>query len=324
MSQSLSRRAGEQTRARIVSYPVLSVPQTDSTASGEQFAKLGQVRLCYETFGDPEAPPLLLVMGLASQMLVWEEDFCELLAGRGFWVIRYDNRDVGRSTILREAPVPKRWQLALRDPKGAPYSLDQMADDAAGLLDHLQVPAAHVVGASMGGMVAQALTIRHPDRVLSLVSIMSTTGARRVGRPRPQLALRMLRRVGRDRDGYIRDHLQTYREIGSPAYSFDEVARRELAGRMFDRGIHPAGSARQMAAIVTAADRTDQLRQVNVPTTVIHGAADPLVNVSGGRATAEAIPDARLVILPGMGHDLPRDLWPQIADTIVANTERSR
>jgi pimeloyl-ACP methyl ester carboxylesterase len=256
-------------------------------------------------------------------MLVWEEDFCELLAGRGFWVIRYDNRDVGRSTILREAPVPKRWQLAVKDPKGAPYSLDQMADDGAGLLDHLEIPAAHVVGASMGGMIAQALTIRHPDRVLSLVSIMSTTGARRVGRPRPRLALRMLRRVARDRDGYIRDHLQTYREIGSPAYGFDEAARRELAGRMFDRGIHPAGSARQIAAIVTAADRTEQLRGLRVPTTVIHGAADPLVNVSGGRATAEAVPDARLVVLPGMGHDLPRQLWPQIVDEIVANTERA-
>jgi pimeloyl-ACP methyl ester carboxylesterase len=300
----------------------LSVPRTDTTASGERFAELGQIRLCYETFGDPQAPPLLLVMGLASQMLVWEEDFCELLAGRGLRVIRYDNRDVGRSTILRDAPVPRRWQLALRDPKGAPYSLEQMADDAAGLLDHLQIPAAHVVGASMGGMIAQALTISHPKRVLSLVSIMSSTGARRVGRPHPRLALRMLRRVARDREGYIADHLQTYREIGSPAYSFNESARRELAGRMFDRGIHPAGSARQIAAIVTAPDRTEQLRRVGVPTTVIHGDADPLVNVSGGRATAAAIPGARLVIVPGMGHDLPRDLWPQIADAIVANTER--
>ncbi|HET9720422.1 MAG TPA: alpha/beta fold hydrolase, partial [Solirubrobacteraceae bacterium] len=161
----------------------MSASQTGSTASGEQFAKLGPIRLCYESFGAPGAPPLLLVMGLASQMLVWEEDFCELLASRGFRVIRYDNRDVGRSTILREAPVPKRWQLALRDPKGAPYSLEEMADDAAGLLDHLQISAAHVVGASMGGMIAQAVAIRHPDRVLSLVSIMSTTGSRRVGRP---------------------------------------------------------------------------------------------------------------------------------------------
>lgn len=294
-------------------------PQTRSTASGEQFARLGQVKLCYETFGDPDAPPLLLVMGLASQMLVWETDFCELLAGRGFRVIRFDNRDVGRSTILREAPVPKRWQLALRDPKGAAYTLEQMADDAAELLDSLEIPAAHVVGASMGGMIAQLLAIRHPDRVLSLVSIMATTGNRRVGRPRPRLALRMLRRMARDRDGYIRDHLQTYREIGSSAFGFDESARRELAGLMFDRGIHPAGSARQMAAIVTTGDRTESLRGLRVPTTVIHGDADPLVNVSGGRATAAAVPDAKLVIMPGMGHDLPRQLWPEIVNAIAEN-----
>ena len=279
--------------------------------------------LCYETFGSPDAPPLLLVMGLASQMLVWEEDFCEQLASRGFWVIRFDNRDVGRSTVLREAPVPKRWQLALRDPKGAAYTLDQMADDAAGLLDHLEIPAAHIVGASMGGMIAQALAIRHPDRVLSLVSIMSTTGNRRVGRPRPRLALRMLSRVARDRDGYIADHLQTYREIGSPDYGFDEAARRRLAARMFDRGIHRAGSARQIAAIVTADDRTGGLRRLDTPTTVIHGAADPLVHVSGGRATAAAIRDSRLMVVPGMGHDLPRQLWPQILDAITENSERA-
>lgn len=301
----------------------MTAPQTRSTASGEQFAQLGQLKLCYETFGDPGAPALLLVMGLASQMLVWETDFCELVAARGFRVIRFDNRDVGHSTILREAPVPKRWQLALRDPKGAPYTLEQMADDAAGLLDFLEIPAAHVVGASMGGMIAQALAVRHPDRVLSLVSIMSTTGNRRVGRPRPRLALRMLRPAARDRDGYIRDHLQTYREIGSPEFGFDADRRRELAGLMFDRGIHPAGSARQMAAIVTAGDRTESLRGLRIPTTVIHGDADPLVNQSGGRATAAAIPDARLVIMPGMGHDLPRQLWPEIVDAIAENAART-
>jgi pimeloyl-ACP methyl ester carboxylesterase len=301
----------------------LTTSHLRSESSGEQFARLGDVRLCYETFGDRGAPPLLLVMGLGSQMLLWEDEFCELLARRGFWVIRYDNRDVGRSTVLRDAPVPKRWQLALRDPKGAAYTLEAMADDAAGLLEHLQLPAAHVVGASMGGMIAQALTIRHPDRVLSLVSIMSTTGNRRVGRPRPRLALRMLKRVARDREGYIQDHLSTYREIGSRTLGFDEAARRELAGRMFDRGIHPAGSARQIAAIVTAQDRTSELAKISVPTTVIHGDADPLVDVSGGRATAQAIPDARLVIVPQMGHDLPRQLWPQIVEAIAENTKRA-
>jgi pimeloyl-ACP methyl ester carboxylesterase len=194
-----------------------------------------------------------------------------------------------------------------------------MAADAVGLLDHLGIGAAHVVGASLGGMIAQLIASSHPDRVLSLVSIMSTTGNRRVGHPNRRVALWMLRKPRVDRDGYIEDHIATYRAIGSQGFDFDEDDQRERAGRCFDRGIHPAGSARQMAAIMAAPDRTPLLGQVRVPTTVIHGDADLLVNVSGGRATAEAIPGARLVILPGMGHDLPRELWPQIIDAIVQN-----
>jgi pimeloyl-ACP methyl ester carboxylesterase len=294
-----------------------------STASGERFARVGNLQLCYETFGSDGAPPLLLVMGLASQMLLWDDRFCEELAARGFRVIRFDNRDVGRSTILRDARVPARWQLALRHSAGAAYTLEAMADDAAGLLDHLEIDAAHMVGASMGGMIAQLIAIRHPERVLSLISIMSTTGNRRVGRPNPRVALRMLRPAARTREAYIEDHLQTYRLIGSRDFDFEEEYKRERAGRLFGRGIHPAGSARQMAAVVTAEDRTEQLRQIRVPTTVIHGDQDPLVNVSGGRATAAAIPDAELVILPGMGHDLPRELWPQIIDAIARTTDRT-
>ncbi|HEY3726290.1 MAG TPA: alpha/beta hydrolase [Solirubrobacteraceae bacterium] len=293
-----------------------------ATTSGEQIARLGDLRLCYETFGDPAAPPLLLVMGLGSQMILWDDEFCERLAAEGFWVTRFDNRDVGRSTILREAPVPKQWQLLVRDPRGAAYSLDEMAADAVGLLDHLGVSAAHVVGVSMGGMIAQLLAIRHPERVLSLVSIMSTTGNRRVGQARPRVALRLLRKSPRDRERYIESHLETYRAIGSRQLDFDEPGKRDRAGRCFDRGIHPAGSARQMAAIVTAPDRTAWLGNVNVPTTVIHGDSDPLVNVSGGRATAAAIPGARLVIVPGMGHDLPRQVWPQVIEAIVENAAR--
>ncbi len=292
------------------------------TSSGELRAPLGTVQLCYETFGDRSDPPLLLVMGLSSQMILWEDDFCELLAGEGFWVIRFDNRDVGRSSVMRDVPVPTRWQLLTRDRRGAAYSLDDMAGDAVGLLDHLEIDAAHVVGISMGGMIAQLIAVRYPDRVLSLVSIMSTTGNRRVGQPRPRIALRMLRRVPRDRAGYIQDHVDSYRAIGSKRFDFEEEHKRARAGRCFDRGIHPAGSARQLAAIITAPDRTPLLRQLRVPTTVIHGDADPLVNVSGGRATAQAIPDAKLVILPGMGHDMPRELWPQIVDAIVQNAAR--
>ncbi|MBV9425151.1 MAG: alpha/beta hydrolase [Solirubrobacterales bacterium] len=297
----------------------IAAPDLTPTASGERMAHVGELRLCYETFGDPAAPPLLLVMGLSAQMILWDEDFCELLAAQGVWVIRFDNRDVGRSTIVREAPVPKRWQLLTRDPRGAAYSLDDMAADVVGLLDHLEIGAAHVVGVSMGGMIAQLVAMNHPDRTLSLVSIMSTTGNRRVGYPSPRMALRLLRTVPRDRAGYIADHIETYRAIGSKGFNFEEEHKRERAGRCFDRGIHPAGSARQLAAVVTAPDRTPRLAQITVPTTVIHGDGDPLIHVSGGRATAEAIPGAKLLILPGMGHDLPRELWPQIIDAIVQN-----
>jgi pimeloyl-ACP methyl ester carboxylesterase len=301
----------------------MGASDVESTASGERIARVGKLKLCYETFGSRGDPPLLLVMGLASQMLLWDEDFCERLAAEGFYVIRFDNRDVGRSTILRAAPVPKRWQLLIRDPRGAAYSLEDMADDAVGLLDGLEIGRAHIVGISMGGMIAQLVALRHPERVLSLVSIMSSTGERRVGRPRPRVGLRVFRKVPRDRAGYIEDHVQSYRIIGSKDFDFEEDRKRERAARLFDRGIHPAGSARQMAAVVTAGDRTPLLRRLRVPTTVIHGDADPLVDVSGGRATAEAIPDATLVVIPGMGHDLPRQLWPQIIGAIVENAARA-
>jgi pimeloyl-ACP methyl ester carboxylesterase len=281
---------------------------------------VGDLEICYETFGDTSSPPLLLVMGLASQMLLWDERFCEQLAARGFWVIRFDNRDIGHSTLLRGAPIPKRWHLVTRSPKAAAYTLDEMAADAVGLLDHLQIGTAHVVGVSMGGMIAQLVAIDHPDRVASLVSIMSTTGNRRVGRPQPRMAMRLMRKGQREREAYIEDHLETYRLIGSQRFDFEEDRKRERAARLFERGVYPAGSARQLGAVTAAPDRTEALGKVSVPTTVIHGDADPLVDVSGGRATAAAIPGAKLVILPGMGHDLPRELWPQIIDAIVENT----
>jgi pimeloyl-ACP methyl ester carboxylesterase len=284
---------------------------------------VGALKLCYETFGSPDSPPILLIMGLGSQMLLWDEEFCERLASREFFVIRFDNRDIGHSTILRNAAVPKQWQLATRDPRSASYSLDDMASDAVGLLDHLDIGAAHIVGVSMGGMIAQLVAINHPGRVLSLVSIMSSTGARRVGRPQPRVALRMLRRARVDRDGYIEDHIQTYRTIGSPGFEFDEDHKRQRAGRVFARGIHPAGSARQLAAIVTARDRTSALHELRVPAAVIHGEADPLVDISGGRATAKAIPGAALLTIPGMGHDLPREVWPKVIEAIVQTAGRA-
>jgi pimeloyl-ACP methyl ester carboxylesterase len=293
-------------------------------SSGERFARVGEIELCYETFGAANNPPLLLVMGLGSQMVLWDDQFCEDLAARGFWVIRFDNRDIGRSTILRDKPVPTTGQLLRRDRRAAAYSLDDMADDAAGLLDQLDVGKAHVVGVSMGGMIAQLLAIRQPERVLSLVSIMSTTGNRRVGRTDLRLYLRLLRRPKLDRPGYVENFLDTFRAIGSRRYPPDPERSRATAERCFDRGVHQDGAARQLAAILAAPDRTPLLKQLHVPATVIHGDADRLVMPSGGRATAAAIPDARLVIVPGMGHDLPPALWPQVIDEIVRDAGRAQ
>ncbi|HEY6524730.1 MAG TPA: alpha/beta hydrolase [Solirubrobacteraceae bacterium] len=301
----------------------LSASEPESTATGELTAQVGELELCYETFGDASAPPVLLIMGLASQMLLWDDQFCQQLASRGFRVIRFDNRDIGRSSQLRGAKIPTRWQLLRRSAGGAAYTLEDMAADCVGLLDALEIRAAHIVGASMGGMIAQLVAINHPDRVLSLVSIMSTTGNPKVGKPRPRMMLMLMRKGQREREAYIEDHIETYRAIGSKQYDFEEEYKRERAARLFDRGVYPAGSARQLGAVASAPDRTEALAAVRAPTTVIHGDADPLVDVSGGRATAEAIPGARLVILPGMGHDLPRALWPQIIDAIVETTSGS-
>lgn len=292
-------------------------------SSGEQRARVGKIELCYETFGERRRPPLLLVMGLGGQMVMWEDEFCLELAGRGYWVIRFDNRDTGRSTILRDAPVPSRLQLLLRDQRGASYSLSDMAFDAAGLLDHLGLSAAHVVGVSMGGMISQRLAIDHPERVLSLVSIMSSTGNRRVGRIHPTMLPRFFNRTRVDHEGYVIDFVETFEAIGSRRYLPGAERLRGLAERCYERGVHPAGTSRQLAAVVTAADRTQGLRGVRVPATVIHGDADRLVMPSGGEATAEALPGARLVMIPGMAHDLPPVLWGQIVEEIVMCARRA-
>jgi pimeloyl-ACP methyl ester carboxylesterase len=294
-----------------------------SSGSGEQFARLGAIELCYETFGEKAMPPLLLVMGLSAQMVMWEDEFCEKLAAQGFWVIRFDNRDVGRSSVLRDSPVPTRRQLLLRDRRAAAYSLADMAADATALLGHLEVTAAHVVGASMGGMIAQLMAINDPQRVLSLVSIMSSTGNRRVGNPHPLLLPLLFRRRPRDRAAYVRDFIATFKAIGSRRYPPGDDRLRALAERCYERGVHPAGSARQLAAILTTEDRTPLLARVAVPTTVIHGDADRLAAPSGGRATASVMPGARLVMIPGMAHDLPPALWDRALDEIVLCAQKA-
>ena len=289
----------------------------------EEIARVGDVELAYERFGDPSRPALLLVMGLATQMLGWREAFCAQLAERGFHVIRYDNRDVGRSTRFSAHRPPTTRELILRDARAAAYTLADMADDGVGLLDQLGIARAHVVGASMGGMIAQTMAVRHPDRVLTLVSIMSNTGARWSGQPSPRLYGILLKRAPADREGFVERQVEVLRRIGSPGFPRDEDDLRQMATMSFERGHDPAAAGRQLAAILASGDRTEQLRSIRVPTLVIHGDKDRFVPPSGGRATGKAIPGARLLMIAGMGHDLPRGAWPQIIDAIAENAARA-
>jgi pimeloyl-ACP methyl ester carboxylesterase len=294
-----------------------------SARAGEQFATVGELELCYETFGDRADPALLLIMGLGTQMIAWRDDFCAGLADRGFFVVRFDNRDVGRSTRLDHLPVPTRGQLVRRDKRAASYTLEDMALDTVGLLDQLGIERAHVVGASMGAMIAQTVAARHPDRVLSLVSIMGSTGSRWSGQPRLRTAKVLLSVPPSDRGGFVDYMVKNFSLIGSPGFARDELELREFAEATFDRGRNPAGASRQLAGILALGDRSSALRHITAPTLVIHGTADTLVRPSGGRATAKAIPGAQLLKIEGMGHDLPRDAWPQITDAIVENAARA-
>jgi pimeloyl-ACP methyl ester carboxylesterase len=254
-------------------------------------------------------------------MLGWHEDFCAALADRGFHVIRFDNRDVGRSQRM-DGPVPSLLQLLRRDRRAASYTLEDMAGDAARLLDHLGIDAAHVTGASMGGMIAQTMAARHPDRVLSLVSMMSNTGAPWSGQPSPLIWPVLVTKPPRTREEYIEHAVRVFAKIGSPGFERDEEDLRRIAGMSFDRGLNPAAGARQLAAIIHSGDRTPLLRTITAPTLVIHGSKDRMVPPSGGRATARAIPGARLLIIEGMGHDLPRGAWPQMLEAIEHNAAR--
>ncbi len=288
----------------------------------EEIARVGDIELCHETFGDPADPALLLIMGLGTQMIAWPEGFCRQLTGRGFFVIRFDNRDIGRSTHLRGQRAPTLKQLLLRDKSAAAYSLSDMAGDAAGLLDHLGIERAHVAGASMGGMIAQTLAAERPDRVRTLASIMSNTGHIWRGTPGLRAYPIFVRKPAAGPEAAIDAVVDTFRLIGSPGFPFDEGELRAAAQLSFERGHNPAGSGRQLAAILAAGDRTRQLRTITTPTVVIHGTKDRMIRPSGGRATAAAIPGARLVEIEGMGHDLPRGAWDRIVDAIADNAQR--
>jgi pimeloyl-ACP methyl ester carboxylesterase len=289
----------------------------------EQFCDVGRgVTLCYETFGDAGDPPLVLIMGLGTQMVAWHEEFCEQLARRGFHVVRFDNRDVGRSTHMRGSP-PTIPQLLARSRAAARYTLADMADDTTALIDELDLAPAHVVGASMGGMIAQTVAARNPGCVRSLTSIMSNTGSLRSGQPALRMYAIFLRRAPHEREPFI-DHMERlFGIIGSPDFPRDSQDLRALAGRSWDRDHDPEGAARQLAAIIASGNRTRQLRRIVAPTLVIHGSADRLVAPSGGRASARAIRGARLLSIPGMGHDLPRALWPELIDAIAEHARRA-
>lgn len=282
------------------------------------------VELCYQTFGDPDAEPLLLVMGLGGPMTWWDPALCRLLAESGFYVIRYDNRDTGKSSrgsgrVTRGMLVQAFLGRRVRPP----YTLVDLAADAVGLLDHLEIDRAHVVGVSMGGMIAQTIAIKNPTRVRSLVSIMSTTGRRTVGWQDPRLIPMLLGRRGSSLEEYIEASVRGAAAIGSPAYLEHQDAARARAQETWDRGINPPGVLRHMMAVLTQRDRARELRSLRIPATVIHGMNDRMVHVSGGRHTAQAIPGAQLLLIPGMGHDLPPALFETFRDAIRTTADRA-
>ena len=281
------------------------------------------IEICHDTFGDRTAPPLLLVMGLAAQMIAWDDTFCEQLAARGYFVIRFDNRDIGLSTKFPQHGTPDLMallgQALMGKPVTASYTLRDMAADAVGLLDALGIQRAHVVGASMGGAIGQEMAIHFPDRLLTLTSIMSSTGDPSLPQATPEATAVLLSPPPKDRESYFEAYKRTWSVLRGPGFPLDEAKDLERAARAWERGLNPPGVARQLAAILASGNRTAALAAVRVPTLVIHGDADPLVRHEGGVATAKAIPGARLLTIRGMGHALPISMWPQLIDAIAAH-----
>jgi pimeloyl-ACP methyl ester carboxylesterase len=288
-------------------------------------ASANGIEIEYETFGDRDDVPLLLVSGLGAQMISWDEELCEGLVDRGFYVIRFDNRDVGLSTKVDVGEIDLMAAITTAlagGPVEAPYHLDDMARDAWGLLEAIGIDRAHIVGASMGGMIVQTMAIQHPERVLSLTSIMSTTGNPEYGQPKPEVLPLLLEAAPADRDGYIEHSTKGSLLIGSPDY-FDEERIRARHGLAYDRCYYPRGIGHQLVAILSAGSRDEALRGLDLPALVIHGDIDPLVTVTGGERTAECLQGAELVILEDMGHDLPVHFWSRLIDAIVGVASRA-
>jgi pimeloyl-ACP methyl ester carboxylesterase len=282
-------------------------------------AQANGIDIEYRIEGNAADPVLLLVMGLGGQLIAWPQGFVDGLRARGFCVVRYDNRDCGLSTKFEG--MPDISALFAGDTSSAAYRIEDMADDAAALLAELGIPQAHVVGVSMGGMITQAMVINHQDRLLSACSIMSTTGDRSVGAPTGEAIAALLRPIATGREEAVEASLEGSRVIGSPEYPTDEALLRRRAEDAYDRSYCPEGTARQLAAVFASPDRTEGLHGARLPFLVVHGEADPLVTLSGGEATAAAVPGSKFITIPGMGHDLPESLWEEITEAIVANTE---
>jgi len=285
------------------------------------------IQIEYETYGEPGSRPLLLIMGFAGQLILWDEDLCKQIAQRGYYVIRFDNRDVGLSTKIDDAGVPDIMKtieaLMMGEPVIPPYTIEDMADDAIGLLDALAIDKAHICGMSMGGMIAQTIAVNYPQRVLSLISIYSNMGDPEDPQPKPEAFEFLTTPFPEDREASIEHAMKLFHTITGPGFSFDEEWHRSIAAQAFDRAFYPQGPARQLVAILTQKNRRPALASVSVPTLVVHGADDPMVPVECGKNTAAAIPGAELMIIDGMGHDIPHSgAWPQIVDAIVDHTHK--
>jgi pimeloyl-ACP methyl ester carboxylesterase len=289
--------------------------------------KANGIQIEYDTIGNPDSPPLLLIMGLGGQLIHWDEDFCRQLADKGLFIIRFDNRDTGLSTRFEAAGPPDMSALLEARLQGqsitAPYTLDDMTDDAAKLLEALDIGQAHICGSSMGGMIAQILALRYPQRLLSLTSIYSTTGNPDLPEPQPAAMEALLTPQPAERQAYIDFNVTTMQAIAGAGFAFDEQFIRRVSARAYDRAFYPPGVGRQIIAVMAQQDRTAALGSVTVPTLVIHGTADPLVPAAHGQATADAIPGAQLLLVEGMGHDLPhiKGPWPQVIDAIAAHVK---